>query len=114
MKEDLTKRPPLFVEFPKRTDPETEMIIQHIRWRREFESHLGYLAYLCDPEIINIVIVWTHSTEDLIVCRVSKDADFKAARKALIYRGVGDNSRSINIEGDSPASIVADVWRYIA
>ena len=82
---------------------ETELILQHQKWRNEFESHLGYLAQMCDPEITNVVIVWTHSADDL-------DADYKAARKVFINRGI-DNSQTVNTDCDSPLAIVKDIWR---
>ena len=97
----------MITEMPKRTDAETNFIIEHIKWRHEFENHLGYLAHMCDQEITNVAIVWTHSADDL-------DADYKAARKVRIYRGKGnDNSQSINTNCDSPLAIVRDIWRYI-
>lgn len=90
--------------LPNRTEAE---LIQRMDWRSEFKYHLTMLAHMCDSEITNVVIVWTHSADDL-------DADYKAARKVRIYRGKGnDNSQSINTNCDSPLAIVRDIWRYI-
>ena len=90
-------------ELPKRSHEDTELIIQHIKWRHEFESHLGFLAKMCDPEITNVVIVWTHSADDL-------DADYKAAKIVYLSRGFG-NSQTVNTNCDSPLAIVRDIWR---
>ena len=59
---------------------------------------------MCDPEITKIVIVWTHSADDL-------NADYKAARHAYIDRS--EDYQKVNTECDSPMMIVKDIWRYI-
>lgn len=92
-------------EMPKRTAAETNFIIERLEWRHEFESHLGFLAQMCDPEITNVVIVWTHSADDI-------DADYKAAKIVYLSRGF-DNSQTVNTNCDSPMAIIRDIWRYI-
>ena len=80
-------------------------LIQRMDWRSEFEYHLTILAHMCDPEIINTIVLWTHSADDL-------DADYKAAKKVFINRG-NDNCQTVNTDCDSPLAIVRDIWRYM-
>ena len=89
--------------LPNRAQAEKELILQHLKWRSEFESHLGFLAQMCDPEIINTIVLWTHSADDL-------DADYKAAKIVYLSRGFG-NSQTVNTNCDSPLEIVRDIWR---
>ena len=80
----------------------TDEIIAHKKWHAEFASYLTSMARMCDPEIIEIIIVWKNDVYD-----ISKD--YKAAVNAIICRCA--NEQTLNVECDSPMMIVKNIWR---